>query len=56
MKYRDSYLKTSGCLWQYFIDEPGEVDKAAVTDSKSFKFKAKVTWKTIMLIIQKKLK
>ena len=36
------YIKTSGSLWQYFRDEPDD----DLEDSKSFKFKIKITGKT----------
>ena len=39
----DNYAKTSGCLWQYFRDEP---DDNNIEDSESFKSKIKITGKT----------
>ena len=38
----DNYAKTSGSLWQYFIDEPDD----DLEDSESFKSKIKITGKT----------
>ena len=43
IEYSDNYAKTSGSLWQYFRDEP---DDNNIEDSKSFKFKIKITGKT----------
>ena len=37
----DNYAKTSGSLWQYYIDEPND----NLADSESFKSKIKVTVK-----------
>ena len=44
IEYSDNYAKTTGSLWQYFRDEP--VDDDEIEDSKSFKFKTKITGKT----------
>ena len=44
IEYSDNYAKTTGSLWQYFRDEP--VDDDDIEDSKSFKFKTKITGKT----------
>ena len=41
IEYSDNYAKTTGSLWQYFRDEP--VDDDDIKDSKSFKFKTKIT-------------
>ena len=38
----DNYAKTSGSLWQYYLDEPND----NLADSESFKSKIKVTGKT----------
>ena len=38
-----NYLKTSGSLWQYYRDEPND----NLADSESFKFKMKITGKTL---------
>ena len=43
IEYSDNYAKTSGSLWQYFINEP---DDNNLEDSKSFKSKIKITGKT----------
>ena len=42
IEYSDNYSKTSGSLWQYYKDEPSD----NITQSKSFKFKIKITGKT----------
>ena len=42
IEYSDNYAKTSGCLWQYFRDEP---DDNNIEDSESFKSKIKITGK-----------
>ena len=42
IEYSDNYLKTSGSLWQYYIDEPND----DLEDSDSFKSKIKITGKT----------
>ena len=44
IEYSDNYAKTSGSLWQYFINEP---DDNNIEDSKSFKSKIKITGKTL---------
>ena len=41
IEYRDNYLKTSGSLWQYHRGKTNDI----ITNSESFKFKAKVTLK-----------
>ena len=41
-EYGDNYAKTTGCLWQYFRDEPDD----NLEDSESFKSKIKITEKT----------
>ena len=41
IKYSDNYSKTSGCLWQYYKDEPND----NTADSESFKSKIKITGK-----------
>ena len=41
IEYSNSYSKTSGSLWQYY-----KVDPNNIADSKSFKFKVKITGKT----------
>ena len=53
IEYRDSYLNTSGSLWQYYRDEPalnanGEVIDFAANNnnSVSFKFKQQITGQT----------
>ena len=42
IEYSDYYLKTSGCLWQYYRDDSND----NVTQSESFKYKTKITGKT----------
>ena len=42
IEYSDNYSKTSGSLWQYYKDDPND----NLTDSKSFKYKVKITGKT----------
>ena len=42
MEYSDNYVKTSGCLWQYYRDEPND----NLADSESSKSKIKITGKT----------
>ena len=45
IKYSVNYLKTSWSSWQYYRDEPGEVDNAAIIDYKTFKSKVNMTGK-----------
>ena len=42
IEYSDNYSKTSESLWQYYKDDPND----NIADSKSFKFKVKITGKT----------
>ena len=42
IEYSDNYAKTSGCLLQYFRDEPDD----NLADSEWFKSKIKITGKT----------
>ena len=42
IEYSYNYAKTSGSLWQYYRDEPND----NLANSKSFKFKVKITGKT----------
>ena len=42
IEYSDNYVKTSGCLWQYFRDEPDD----NLADFELFKSKIKITGKT----------
>ena len=42
IEYSDNYSKTSGSLWQYYKDDPND----NLADSKSFKYKVKITRKT----------
>ena len=42
IEYSDNYSETSGSLFQYFKDVPND----NLTDSKSFKYKVKITGKT----------
>ena len=53
IEYSDNYSKTSGSLWQYYIDEPFmdanvaiAIFSAANNRSASFKFKQKITGST----------
>ena len=53
IEYRDSYLNTSGSLWQYYRDEPALNSNGEVIDfpannnnSVSFKFKQQITGQT----------
>ena len=41
IEYSDNYSKTSGCLWQYYKDDPDD----NIADSESFKSKVKITGK-----------
>ena len=52
IEYSVNYSKTSGSLWQYYKDDPND----NLTDSKSFKYKVKITEKLQMIEIQKMLK
>ena len=42
IEYTYSYSKTSGSMWQYYIDDPNDI----LTNSESFKFKMKITGTT----------
>ena len=42
VEYIDSYLKTSGSLWEYYRDDPND----NITWSESFKYKTETTEKT----------
>ena len=42
IEYSDNYGKTSGSLWQYFIDDPDD----NLEHSESFKYKKRITGKT----------
>ena len=42
IEHSDNYSKTSGSLWQCYKDDPNDNS----TDSKSFKYKVKITGKT----------
>ena len=53
IEYRDSYLNTSGSLWQYYRDEPALNSNGEVIDfpannnnSVSFKFKQQIIGQT----------
>ena len=39
----DNHCQTSGSLWQYYKNETDVAVNAAITDSKSLKFKVKIT-------------
>ena len=41
IEYSNNYSKTSGSLWQYYKDDLND----NIADSKSFKFKVKITEK-----------
>ena len=43
IEYSDNYSDTSGNLWQYYKDDPND----NIAQSESFKFKIKITGKTI---------
>ena len=45
----DNYSKTSGCLWQYYRDEPFIVNEPfiEITNAKSFESKIKITENTL---------
>ena len=43
IEYSDNYAKTTGSLWQYFIDEPDD----NLENSESFKSNIKITGKTL---------
>ena len=43
IEYSDNYSKTSGSLWQYSKDDPND----NITQSESFKYKIKITGKTL---------
>ena len=43
----DNYSKTSGSLQQYYSDEPGKVDNAAIIDFKTFKCRVKISGKKL---------
>ena len=42
IEYNDNYSKSSGSLGQYYKDDPND----NIADSKSFKYKVKITGKT----------
>ena len=42
IEYSDNYPKTSGCLWQFYRDDPND----NIVDFESFKFKISITGKT----------
>ena len=52
IEYSGNYSKTSGSLWQYYKNDPND----NITVSESFKFKVKITGKTLMMAVQKMLK
>ena len=52
IEYSDNYSQISGCLWQYYEDEPND----NIADSESFKSKVKITGKTPADRNTKKLK
>ena len=43
IEYSDNYSKTSGSLWQQSKDDPND----NITQSESFKYKIKITGKTL---------
>ena len=42
IEYSDNFSKTSDSLWQYYRDDPNN----NIAESKSFKYKVKITGKT----------
>ena len=52
IEYKDNYSETSGCVWQYYRDEPAINNNITIfgfpddTDSGSFKFKQKLAGQT----------
>ena len=42
-EYSSNYAKTSGSLWQYYKDDLND----NIADSESFKFKARITGRTL---------
>ena len=52
IEYSDNYSKRSGSLWQYYKHDPNN----DIANSESFKFKVKITGKTLMMLIQNMLK
>ena len=46
IEYSNNYAKTPGSLWQYNKDDQND----NVTDSESFKFKARITGRTPLLV------
>ena len=52
IEYSNNYSKTSGSLWQYYRDEAND----NITESESFKYKIKITGKTLLLVTQRMLK
>ena len=51
IEYSDNYSKTSGSLWQYYKDDPNNIE-----NSESFKYNIKITEKIPDKVIQKMLK
>ena len=51
IEYSDNYSKTSGSLWQYYKDDPNNIE-----NSESLRYKIKITGKTPDKVIQKMLK
>ena len=51
IEYSDNYSKTSGSLWQYYKDDPNNIE-----NSELFKYKIKITGKIPDKVIQKMLK
>ena len=51
-EYTDNYSETSGCLWQFYRDEPALNNNVIINfpaddnNSNSFKFKQKITGET----------
>ena len=51
IEYSDNYSETSGSLWQYYKDDPNNIE-----NSELFKYKIKITGKIPDKVIQKMLK
>ena len=51
IEYSDNYSKTSGSLWQYYKDDPNNIE-----NSESFKYNINITGKIPDKVIQKMLK
>ena len=53
IEYSNNYSKTSGSLWQYYIDDPND----NIIQSESFRYTMKITGDTpLLMVIQRMLK